>query len=135
MPPGYDLRARILTIRMRAFFCVNARQSTSSVVLQTQEYMRPSVVFPVALLLCSCAQPSEQAGAPKSESAVAADSAVTDVASTKKETNGDKTRAGSAKTASSAPSAAPAQDTASSAKTKARVGVDTRCGIKGNPVL
>lgn len=97
--------------------------------------MRPSVVFPVALLLCSCAQPSEQAGAPKSDSVVAADSALTAVASTKKETNGDKARAGSVTTALSASSAAPSQDTAGAAKTKGRVPADTRCGIKGNPVL
>lgn len=96
--------------------------------------MRPSVVFPVALLLCSCAQPSEQAGAPKSASAVAADSASV-VASAKKETNGGKARQGSTKAALSGQSAAPPQDTAGSAKTKGSRPVDTRCGIKGNPVL
>ena len=93
--------------------------------------MRPSVVFPVALLLCSCAQPSEQAGAPKSDSPVAADSALTAVGPAKKATNGDSARQGSTKTGSASVS----QDTVGSAKTNASRPVDTRCGIKGNPVL
>src|SRR5688572_4638510 len=97
--------------------------------------MRPSVVFPVALLLCSCAQPGEQAGAPKSDSAAAADSALTAVASAKKETNGDKARGGSVTPARSGQSASASQDTSGSAKAKASKAVDTRCGIKGNPVL
>jgi len=97
--------------------------------------MRPSVVFPVALLLCSCAQPGEQAGAPKSDSAAAADSALTAVASAKKETKGNKAREGTTKAALSERSGASSQDSTGPAKANASRPVDTRCGIKGNPVL
>lgn len=99
--------------------------------------MRPSVVLPFALLLCSCAEPSEQTGAPKSDSPVAADSALTGraLASTKKDTKDERTRAGSTKTAKSGQSASAPQDSPGSAETKARGPADTSCGIKGNPVL
>ncbi|HYN81950.1 MAG TPA: hypothetical protein VES88_10645 [Gemmatimonadaceae bacterium] len=57
------------------------------------------------------------------------------LASAKKDTNGVQARDASTKTALSGRSASASQDSAGSAKTKARGPADTRCGIKGNPVL
>ena len=99
--------------------------------------MRPSVLVPAALLLCSCAKGEERPPTAKADSAVTADSTSTPraVTSTTKKTPSESAAVASPKSASSAQSAAPSQSSSGSAKTGARTPTDTRCGVKGNAVL
>ena len=98
--------------------------------------MRPSVLVPAALLLCSCAK-GEETPTAKTDSSVTADSASTAraVTATTKKTASESAGVASPKSASSAQSVAPSQSSSGSAKTGARTPTDTRCGVKGNAVL
>src|SRR4026209_408997 len=99
--------------------------------------MRPSVLVPAALLLCSCAKGGEGPPAAKADTSVTADSTSTPraVTSTTKKTSSESAAVAPPKSASSAQSAAPSQSSSGSAKTGARTPTDTRCGVKGNAVL
>lgn len=99
--------------------------------------MRFSVFLPAALLLISCAKAEERPPAAKADSAVTADSTSTARAgtSTAKKTTSESAASASPKSASSGRSAAPSQSSTGSAKTGAHTAPDTRCGVKGNPVL
>ena len=99
--------------------------------------MRPSVLVPAALLLCSCAKAEERPLAAKTDSSVSADSTSTagTVTSTTKKTASESAGVASTKSASSAQSVTPSQSASGSQKTGARTPTDTRCGVKGNAVL
>ncbi len=96
--------------------------------------MRLRVFLPASLLLCSCAKTERPAA--KADSAVTTDSTSTARAgtSTAKKTTGDSAVA-APKSASSGQPAAPSQSATGSAKTGGSTPTDTRCGVKGNPVL
>lgn len=99
--------------------------------------MRPSVFLPAALLLCSCAKTEARRSAARADSAVTADSTSTSRAVTAaKKTTSESAPAASPNSASSGqPSALASQSSAGSAKTGGPTPPDTRCGVKGNPVL
>jgi hypothetical protein len=100
--------------------------------------MRPSVLLPAALLLCSCAKTEEPTPAAKADSTVTVDSTAIPraVTSTKKKSTRESAAVASPKSAPSGQSSAVAQQgSAGTAKTGARTPSDTRCGVTGNPVL
>src|SRR4026209_586540 len=100
--------------------------------------MRPSLLVPAALLFCSCAKAEERPSAAKADSAVTADSTSTPraVTSTTKKTASESAAVASRKSVSSGQSSAlVSQSSSGSAKPGARTPVETRCGVKGNPVL
>lgn len=99
--------------------------------------MRPSVLVPAALLLCSCTKAEDRPLAAKTDSSVTVDSASTarSATSTTKKTATESAGVASPKSTSSAQSVMPSQSSSGSAKTGARTPTDTRCGVKGNAVL
>ena len=106
--------------------------------LRPQDCMRLRVLLPAVLLVCSCTKTGEQTPAAKADSAVIGDPTSTPgaVTAAKKETKGESAAAASPKSATSSKSSAPAaQGSAGTAKTVASTPQDTRCGVKGNPVL
>ena len=98
--------------------------------------MSPSVLLPAVLLLCSCTKTEERPAA-KADSAVTADSTPATRAgtSTAKKTTSGMGGLTSPKSAPSGQSAATSQSPTGSRKTGPRTPPDTRCGVKGNPVL
>ena len=116
-------------------FCVNGDLSAFSCLLQTQDCMRHSFLLPAALLLCSCAK-TEGTPLATTDSAVTVDSTSTSGAPGSKKETTSASAAASPKGASSAAASAPApQAPAGSTKTGASTPSDTRCGVRGNPVL
>jgi hypothetical protein len=98
--------------------------------------MRPSVLLSAAVLLCACAKTSDQKQATTADSALTADSAsgTRGSASTKKKVAGKKAAGESSREPASSETASFAQTSAVPAS-PARGPVDTRCGVRGNPVL
>lgn len=99
--------------------------------------MRLSVLLPAAIIFCACTKSSDGTGVRKVDSAVATDSASTGRVSAS--TTGSKTGVQQAAQTppKTAPQGTPASPPPASSKSKSSATrpVDTRCGIRGNPVL
>lgn len=100
--------------------------------------MRSSLLLPAALLFCSCVKTGEGTGATKVDSVVATDSA----SSARVSASTAKSKVAQRQVASTSQNAAaqgtPAQPSSADSKSKTSAGrqpADTRCGIRGRPVL
>lgn len=102
---------------------------------QIRVRMRPSVLLPAALLICACTKTGDQPSAKTTDSAKPVDSATGAPASATTNKSAGAKKADTTAAISSATSASPSDVAPPGAETKKPGPVDTRCGVKGNPVL
>lgn len=99
--------------------------------------MRLSVLVPAAIMFCACTKSSDGTVVTKVDSAIATDSASTDrvsASTTESKTGVQQAAQSPPKTAPQGTPASPPPASSKSKSSAARA-VDTRCGIRGNPVL